>query len=492
MKKHSVLWWVMSALFIIGGIGMIPSSGILAGIFSILLGIALCPIVPLRGFKKAAVSIALLIMAAVSMPESPNDSSVMTANITETAIASEITAEAETEASVETAADTKTATETETLAETEPTALSETDTDELQPEQELTFSVLDVGQGLSVLIESNDHYMLFDGGDRNASSYVVSYLKNQGVTELDYLIASHYDSDHINGVIGALNAFTVGTVIGPDYEHDSATYDSFINNVDAIGKEVVHPSLGYQFELGSAVITVLAPSVIGDDSNNNSIAIKITNGDNSFIITGDAEYESEANMVSSGIDLDTDVLVVGHHGSATATSWDFIEATTPEYAIISCGEGNSYGHPDADVMEKLISIDADVFRTDKQGEIIAQSDGNDITWNVEPCEDYSSGDGDLGTQPAESGLADDSSAAIGTVGNVQATETQPVESTNVAETSSEPTTQAVQKEATVWLSQTGSKYHSIPDCGNMNPNMARQVTLDYAQSHGYEACKRCH
>ena len=489
MKKHSVLWWVLSALFIIGGIGMMPSSGVLAGIFSILLGVALCPIVPLRGFKKAAVSIALLIMAAVSMPESQNDSSVMTANVTETAIASEITAEAETH--VETATEAEAAVEAETVVETEPATVAlESNPDESQ--HELTFSVLDVGQGLSVLVESNGHYMLFDGGDRNASSYVVSYLKNQGVTELDYLIASHYDSDHINGVIGALNAFTVGTVIGPDYEHDSATYDSFINNVAAIGKEVVHPSVGDQFELGSAVITVLAPSVIVDDSNNNSIAIKIVNGNNSFIITGDAEYESEANMVSSGIDLDTDVLVVGHHGSATATSWDFLEASTPEYAIISCGEGNSYGHPDADVMEKLISIDADVFRTDKQGEIIAHSDGNAITWNVESCEDYSSGDGDLGTQPAESGLTDDSSAAIGAVGSVQATETQPVESTAVVETTSEPTTQPVQNEATVWLSQTGSKYHSRPDCGNMNPNTARQVTLDYAQSNGYEACKRCH
>lgn len=476
MKKHSILWWILSVLFIIGGIGMIPSSSILAGIFSILLGVALCPIVPLKGFKKAAVSIALLILAVVSMPERPNDSSVMTADITETVMASEITTEAE----------------TETVAETEQTIAVESNTDEPQPEQELTFSVLDVGQGLSVLVESNDHYMLFDGGDRNASSYVVSYLKNQGVTELDYLIASHYDSDHINGVIGALNAFTVGTVIGPDYEHDSATYDSFLNNVASVGKEVVHPSVGDQFELGSAVITVLAPSVIVDDSNNNSIAIKIVNGNNSFIITGDAEYESEANMVSSGIDLDTDVLVVGHHGSATSTSWDFLEASTPEYAIISCGEGNSYGHPDADVMEKLISIDADVFRTDKQGEIIAHSDGNVITWNVEPCEDYSSGDGDLGTQPAGSGLTDDSSAAIGAAGSVQATETQPAESTAVVETTSEPTTQFVQNEATVWLSQTGSKYHSRPDCGNMNPNTARQVTLDYAQSNGYEACKRCH
>lgn len=338
---------------------------------------------------------------------------------------------------------------------------------------DLTFSVLDVGQGLSLLVESNGEYLLYDGGDRYASSYVVSYLKNEGIDQLDYVVASHYDSDHINGVIGALNAFPVDTIIGPDYIHDSQTYQSFTNTVASLGKEVEHPVVGTTYELGSADITVLAPAEIVDDSNDNSVALKIENGENSFIVTGDAEYTSEAKMLASGIDIDTDVLVIGHHGSASSTSWDFIEATTPEYAIISCGEGNSYGHPDADTMEKLESMEISVFRTDKQGNIIATSDGTDITWNVEPCNDYSSGDGSLGTLPAGALSAESVNTESSTSALTSANNTQP-------------------KEQIVWLSATGSKYHSKPDCGTMNPDTARQISIDDAISQGYEPCKKCY
>ena len=338
---------------------------------------------------------------------------------------------------------------------------------------DLTFSVLDVGQGLSLLVESNGEYLLYDGGDRYASSYVVSYLKNEGIDQLDYVVASHYDSDHINGVIGALNAFPVDTIIGPDYIHDSQTYQSFTNTVASLGKEVEHPVVGTTYELGSADITVLAPAEIVDDSNDNSVALKIENGENSFIVTGDAEYTSEAKMLASGIDIDTDVLVIGHHGSASSTSWDFIEATTPEYAIISCGEGNSYGHPDADTMEKLESMEISVFRTDKQGNIIATSDGTDITWNVEPCNDYSSGDGSLGTLPAGALSAESVNTESSTSVLTSANNTQP-------------------KEQIVWLSATGSKYHSKPDCGTMNPDTARQISIDDAISQGYEPCKKCY
>lgn len=119
---------------------------------------------------------------------------------------------------------------------------------------------------------------------------------------------------------------------------------------------------------------------------------------------------SETAMCESGIDLSCDVLVPGHHGSATATSWDFLQATVPEYAVISCGKDNQYGHPDKDVMDKLESMDIQVYRTDKQGTIIAVSDGTTITWDQEPCNDYSPGDKeDKGTQAQTSKSKDSSS-----------------------------------------------------------------------------------
>lgn len=325
---------------------------------------------------------------------------------------------------------------------------------------------LDVGQGLSILVQSGGENLIYDGGDRGASSFVVSYLKKQGIETIDYLISSHYDEDHLAGLIGCLNAFNVETVIGSNYEHDSQLYQSFIDTVSTKGLEIQYPAVGTEYEFGTGKFTVLSPAEIVDDSNANSVAIKLENGQNSFVFTGDAEYNSEAAMCTTGIDLSCDVLVPGHHGSATATSWEFLEATIPEYAVISCGADNQYGHPDQDTMDKLSSMEISVFRTDKQGTIIAVSNGTDISWNTEPCNDYSSGDiSDTGTQP-------------------------PVTETPTQEPAPEVTEEPVQS-GSVWLSATGSKYHSIPDCGNMNPNTARQISRADAEAQGYEACKKC-
>ena len=232
--------------------------------------------------------------------------------------------------------------------------------------------VLDVGQGLSVLIESNGHYMLYDGGDSDKSSYVISYLHQEGVTALDYVVASHYDSDHLNGVVGALNTFPVSTVWGPDYETGTRVFESFRSVIAAKGLSCTQPDVGSQIQLGDAMIQVLAPSGSDySDANNYSIAIRVQDGSTSFLITGDAEAESEAQMT---------------------TSWDLLQAAVPEFAILSCGAGNSYGHPHIESMEKLEVMEIPLFRTDKQGTIVASSDGSSITWNVEPCNDYSPGD----------------------------------------------------------------------------------------------------
>ena len=292
--------------------------------------------------------------------------------------------------------DSKTTVASNTLLTTESDLLESRADDSTISEDEivsgLTVHFLDVGQGLSILCESDGRYMLYDGGDSSTSSFVVAYLKKQNVEKLDYLIASHYDSDHINGLIGALNVFDVDTIIGPDYVPDSKLYQSFISKIEQKRNEVIHPSVGETFSFGSAEFTVLAPAKITEDANNNSVALKLSYMEKSFIFTGDAGSDSEAKMCNSGINLDCDVLSVGHHGSATCTSWDFLKKTVPEYAVISCGVNNQYGHPDKDVMDKLESMAISVFRTDKQGTIIASTDGNNIQWNVSPCNDYTPGD----------------------------------------------------------------------------------------------------
>lgn len=307
---------------------------------------------------------------------------------------------------------------------------------------------IDVGQGLSILVESNGEYLLYDGGDKSHSSTVVSYLKQQQITNLDYMISSHYDEDHVAGLVGCLNAFTVEEVIAADYVQDTKIYQSFLSGVNAQNVKIQYPQPGTEFAFGSGKFVILGPHEITGDNNENSVVILLKNGNNRFLFTGDAEAGSESDMCASGMDLSCDVLVLGHHGSATATTWELLEHTLPGYAVVSCGTDNSYGHPHKDTMDKLEAMEIEVYRTDMQGTITVVSDGSEISWSQDPCNDYSAGDEeDLGTQPAESGA--------------------------------------------VWISATGSKYHSVPDCGTMNPDKAVQMQQDEAEASGYEACKKC-
>jgi beta-lactamase superfamily II metal-dependent hydrolase len=239
---------------------------------------------------------------------------------------------------------------------------------------------LNVGEGLSVLVRSNGHSLLYDGGPREKSSFVVSYLQNQGIEELDYLIASHYDADHLNGLIGALHAFSVKEVIGPDYVHDSKTYQSFMSAVSDAGLTVTSPSVGSTYSLGDASFTILSPSRTYEDSNNNSVAIRLVNGGNSFLLSGDAETAGETAMCQSGLTLHSDVICPGHHGAANATSELFLQYTSPSYAVISVGD-NDYGHPTEQTLQRLANAGVTVLRTDQLGTIIARSDGYNITWS---------------------------------------------------------------------------------------------------------------
>ncbi len=326
---------------------------------------------------------------------------------------------------------------------------------------EMKVHFLDVGQGLSILAQSEGKTMIYDGGDRKTSRFVVSYLKEHGVSKIDYLISSHYDADHMAGLIGCLNAFDVKNVISSNYVHTSKLYQSFVKAVKTDGLKMQHPAVGKTYKFGRGSFEILAPKTIeAKGSNNNSVAIKLMNGENSFVFTGDAEHESEAAMCNSSIDLSCDVLVPGHHGSATATSWDFLQKTVPEYAVISCGTNNKYGHPDKDTMDKLQSMDIQVYRTDKQGTIVVTSDGANLNWSAEPCNDYTPGDdSDQGTQSTSEVQQEASQTATG---------------------------------EHVWVSATGNKYHKTNHCGNMNPNTAKEETREEAEAQGLEPCKKCY
>ena len=344
--------------------------------------------------------------------------------------------------------------------------------EEVTPEsyQELKVHFLDVGQGLAVFAQCGDQTLIYDGGDRKTSSFVVSYLQKQGVTTLDYVISSHYDADHVYGLIGCLRAFDVKKVISSDYQHDSETYKKFVQAVEEEGLAMEHPSVGTEYSFGSGSFTILAPEkAIPGESNKNSVVVKLVNGEQSFL-TGDAESSSEKAMCDSGMDLSCDVLVPSHHGSATATSWEFLQETVPAYAVISCGSDNQYGHPDKDTMDKLQAMEISVYRTDKQGTVVAVSDGENLSWvrsHVMIIPRAISGD--KGTQPQQE----------------EKVETEKTSPNQVIETTPK-------QEEQVWISATGEKYHSKPNCGRMNPDNARQMSRSEAETSGYEPCKKCY
>lgn len=252
--------------------------------------------------------------------------------------------------------------------------------------------VLDVGQGLSVLLTCGDEAILYDGGGRDTSSFVVAYLKKQGIETLNYVVVSHYDSDHLAGVIGAINVFDVETLIAPDYAADTKLYASFEKAVQDYGLTVTSPVPGDTYPFGSGAFQILAPLDTNyENENDYSVVLRVSLGDSSLLLTGDATEISETEMLESGMTLASNVLLAGHHGSAGSTSEAFLEAVSPDCAIISCGSGNSYGHPAKRVAELLEANSIPLYRTDLQGTISFTLTSQDISFDLDPCNDYTSG-----------------------------------------------------------------------------------------------------
>ena len=264
-------------------------------------------------------------------------------------------------------------------------------------QKELSVTYLDVGQGNAVLVRQGDQAMLIDGGPRESSSFVVSYLEQQGIQKLDYVLISHFDEDHLAGAIGALYKFPVETLITADYETDSSIYDSYKEAVEEKGYVPVHPSLGDTFSLGSGSFRIISPVSYGhEDENQDSVGIILENGSDRFFIGGDIGLEGEKEILEAGVDIQADVMLMNHHGSHVSS--EFFQAVNPSWAVISCGAGNSYGHPRQDTLELIQEFQVPLFRTDKQGTITAVSHGQGITFDQEPCNDYTPGDSTQGEE----------------------------------------------------------------------------------------------
>ena len=268
--------------------------------------------------------------------------------------------------------------------------LSEDNTGQVSP---FTLQMLDVGQGLCLLIESDGHYMMYDGGGRDHSSFVVSYLTKQiGIDHIDLMIASHYDEDHIAGLIGVMNTMPVDQVLCPDYSRDTQIYQSFMDTATEKDISLIHPSDHDRFDLGDAKIEIVSDgAIISESDNDHAIACTITYGKTKIIVTGDCEEAAELAMINDGQSIRSDIYVAGHHGSATSSSEAFLQSVSPKDVLISCGAGNTYGHPAESMLERIASVNADIYRTDKQGTIILHADKKSYWFDQEPCEDWTPG-----------------------------------------------------------------------------------------------------
>ena len=249
---------------------------------------------------------------------------------------------------------------------------------------DMTIHFLDVGQGDAAIIQCDGEAMMIDGGPSVVSSFVYSYLRNTlKLTLLDYMIATHPHEDHIGGLAGALNAEPVDLILSPVTNWDSPPFQAMKKYADLQGAPIVVPYEGDQFRLGNAMVYVLHCWPDAWSVNDMSIVVRVVYGDTSFMFTGDAEYMSEYMMIDSGMDLKSNVLKLGHHGSSTSSTAEFLKAVSPEYAVISCGTCNSYGHPRPEPLETLKEMQVELFRTDLQGTIICHSDGQSITFETE-------------------------------------------------------------------------------------------------------------
>lgn len=237
---------------------------------------------------------------------------------------------------------------------------------------------LDVGQGDSSVILFKDKVILIDAGEADKGDLVVSDLEKLGVTRIDLLVATHPHSDHIGGMQKVLARFPVGKVLDSGIPSSSSLYEHFLETVDDRDIPYVAAERGKTIDVDPSLrILVLSPleKHIGDDINTNSIVLRISYGTVNLLYTGDTTTEAEEVMITSGYPLDADIIKVGHHGSSSSSSAAFLRRVDPEVAVISLGSDNEYGHPHRETLEQLNAVGALVFRTDRDGTVLVESDG---------------------------------------------------------------------------------------------------------------------
>lgn len=255
------------------------------------------------------------------------------------------------------------------------------------PEGELEVHFIDVHNADCILVRQGDKNLLIDAAERDNQDDILNYLQAQGIQKLDMVIATHPHADHIGSMAEIINQYSVGKFIMSFMPEEatptSAVYTRMLEALDSHSVPVEEAVPGTVYELGTARLQIIAPLQEDDDPNDMSVVCRLTFGDRSFLFTGDAGKQVEKQLLQTSYTLKSDVLKLSHHGSTSGNSEAFLYEVEPTYAVITCGEGNSYGHPHEEVMDRLQRQNIQPLRADVYGSIVFTTDGTELSFKTE-------------------------------------------------------------------------------------------------------------
>jgi len=336
----------------------------------------------------------------------------------------------------------------------------------------LTVEYLDVGQGDSILLTSGGESMLIDAGE--TGDQVLEYVYGTRQDQLKYLVATHPDADHIGGMDEVLTLMPTHNMLMPNATANTFAFSSMLHAIDSRKLTPIIPQKGDVYSLGKAKVTVIA-SEVGSTSNDSSLVLKAEYGDTSFLFMGDAEESLEQSILNSGTDIQCDVLKVGHHGSDTSTSDAFLATAAPKTAIISCGKDNPYGHPSAEVLNKLSKSKTSVWRTDVSGNIVVITNSKGNTYQVTTHNQKAT--------PEESFFYPEQSNRNWYLNAFPFICKRPF-------SWDKPTIPPPPDGSTVYIGSTGDRYHYDPNCVKLT-EVYYKTRLEIVDKKGFVPCTQC-